>query len=276
MNLKNYLLEYVSSGRGKKPPTIDNILDMKIEAVKEWLLYMGYPNLTSTKPATQYLLQKKFVGFYEDVKNILSIVNGDGVTEYRIFFNPKRESRPTSIMIIKNINGKLDVFNAECDKDSAEKLIDWLNSGHGIRESVDINEYVSSGRGRNRYTLESLIDIDKFEKLVIDSLALPVEWHKIFTSVFTESNKNDWVDAYTKMETPEGNTLYYYVVPIHDKYLVWDIVFYGKKLSEVKLYSHFRGKDMLEASGIDAANDIIEYLNCKDYKEKELWKKRNA
>lgn len=274
MRLKDYILEYVSSGRGKRPPTIDNILDMKIEAVKAWLLYKGYPDLTPTKPMTPYLLQKKFVGFYEDVKNVLSIVNGDGVAEYRIFFNPKMGSVPTSIMIIKNINGKLDVFNVECDKDSAETLIDWLESGHGIRESVDISEYVSSGRGNGKYGIDSLISLDKFDKLLIDSLALPVEWSKIFTSFLPD--KRNWVDAYTKMETPEGNTLYYVIVPIGDKCLIWDMIFDGNKLSDANLYSYFRGKNILETSGIDAANDLIEYLHCKDFKEKELWKKRNA
>jgi hypothetical protein len=273
MRLKDYILEYVSSGRGRKPPTIDNILDMKIEAVKGWLTYKGYPDLTPTKPMTQYLLQKKFVGFYEDVKNVLSIVNGDGVTEYRIFFNPKMGYVPTSIMTIKNINGKLDVFNVECDKDSAEKLIDWLNSGHGIRESVDINEYVSSGRGNGKYEIGSIISLDKFDRLLVDSLGLrlPMEGLSSFLS-----DRRNWTDAYTKIETNDGNTLYNVVVPIGDKCLIWDIIFDGNKLSEVNLYSYFRGKDILETSGSDAANDLIEYLNCKDYKEIELWKKRNA
>ena len=182
-------------------------------------------------------------------------------------------SVPTSIMIIKNINGKLDVFNVECDKDSAEALIDWLESGHGIRESVDINEYVSSGRGNGKYGIDSIISLDKFDKFLVDSLSLQLPMDELSSFL---SDRRNWTDAYTKIDTNDGNTLYNVVVPIGDKCLIWDIIFDGNKLSEANLYSYFRGKDMLETSGIDAANDLIEYLHCKDFKEKELWKKRNA
>lgn len=156
-SLYTYLAEAISSGKTKytsykfpEKPTL--------ETVKEWLVYHGYPDITKGEHPTQYLLDRKFVGFYEiddytarkatGAAPVICIVNGDGEYEYRLFFDIKKSYELTSLLIVKKWNGRLDTFNLICDKDGIDALRTWLEAGRGIRESV------SSGRHSKYFELE--------------------------------------------------------------------------------------------------------------------------
>jgi hypothetical protein len=157
MDLSKYIQEAISSGKhgayGVRFP--DKPTDKN---VKEWLEYKGYPDLTKWEHPTQYILQKKFIGFYESYMNsasmFIGIVNGDGVKEYRLYFWKQSGNwNMVSITLVEIKGGKLNLREIEMNDQNMDDLKEWLDNGSGVREAI------SSGRsGYKRITDDEIND----------------------------------------------------------------------------------------------------------------------
>jgi hypothetical protein len=140
-NFKNWLSEYineaVSHGYSGKYIEFEECLDF--DKIQQWLLYKGYPDLVVER-STQYLLSKKFVGFYvpkysDERYKMICIVNGDGEVEYRPLFS-RKTGRLDKIYACRVTNGKWSLEDKRLTKESVSDLENWLEKGSGIREAV--------------------------------------------------------------------------------------------------------------------------------------------
>ena len=151
-----------------------------------------------------------------------------------------------------------------------------------------IEEAISSGKHGG---LSRVINLDDFHKKLIDTLALAYEFDEFpgddQRSVYTTNptlflrtlyHSIGEIESYLKREYKDGRTRYYVNVPRYGKAgsLIWHMEFNGKRLISAELYSYYKGNVNKETDDIDAAEDLVEYLNCRTFEEKKKWLIANA
>ncbi len=151
-----------------------------------------------------------------------------------------------------------------------------------------ITEAISSGKhgGLSRVT-----NLEDFNEKLIDSLALAYEFDEFPgddpRSVYTENpslflrilyHNMGEIESYSKREYKDGRTRYYVNVPRYGKAgsLIWHMEFDGKRLISAELYSYYKGNVNKETDDMDAAEDLVDYLNCRTFEEKKKWLLANA
>lgn len=139
MNLEKYITEAISSRRNTL--TTEFPIVPYRDSVEKWLDYNGYDRIVNSVE-TLDLIKSNSKGYYymPDIgkakDTTMCILNGDGDNEYRLFFDPRKGYRLTSIALVKEISGRLDLFNIRCDGYEIGNLEDWLEKGAGITEAI--------------------------------------------------------------------------------------------------------------------------------------------
>jgi hypothetical protein len=146
-NLKDYITEAVShgyrkSGMLKEPIQKDDLIF--------WLRENGYTGNWDFSDRTGEALKRKskmyceITGPHKAPSVILCITNGDGENEYRLFFDRNKGYELTSMAIVKELYGRMDIFNVLCDSEGIAVLKDWLTGA--VRESVSGRKPITSKR----------------------------------------------------------------------------------------------------------------------------------
>lgn len=154
-----------------------------------------------------------------------------------------------------------------------------------------LEEYITEAISSGKYGgMSSVISLRDFHGLLLDNLFLCYEMDELpgdnperimtknenlFFKIFNHMVGD--VESYTHKRYQDGRTRYYVSVPLEAKrWLVWHVEFDNAKLVSSQLYTYYSGKAMLETDGIDAIEDLVDYLKLKDYKSKKKWLSLNA
>ena len=261
---KEYIDEAISHGYSRKYieyTEFEECLDF--DKIQKWLLYKGYPDLV-VEHSTQYLLSKKFVGFYvpkysDERYKMICIVNGDGEVEYRPLFS-RKTGRLDKIYECRIANGKWNLDNKQATKESISDLKNWLEKGSGIREAV------SHGYPRNYIDTDALSKIDwNYDREDVATVLEESGYKKVdfvpYSSGINEYRK--WFSGKKKeFIVYEGLSADYIAVSNENRdrfYLISFKILYGNKtkMSEI---TEVRFSGSTSATVPVSTDELIEYL----------------
>lgn len=159
-----------------------------------------------------------------------------------------------------------------------------MNLKNYIAEAVSGHRKKAKQRGR--------ISHKDFKSLLIDSLSLEISWGTSLpgdsaTDMFTTRpdifyrmlhSKISGGDLYIHKKYADSDRhRYYYGCELDEgRSIIWSLDFRNGEFFDGEMLIYYKGNTHKETDGYDAMAELVDYLSCKDFKEKEEWKKLNA